>query len=221
MLTLAVKPREITGKKVKTVRARGAVPAVVYGAGSPARALEMDSREFEKIWREAGETDLVELSMGDEKKSVLIKDVQLDPLKGIPIHADFYAVRMDKAIRVTVPVKFFGESPVVKQGANLVRVIHELDVEALPGNLPPALTVDLSKLAATGDRFLVSNLALPAGVKVMANPADIIVFTEEPRVEEEPIEAAPSIADIEVVGEKGKEEKEVEAAEGEADAKAK
>ena len=125
------------------------------------------------------------------------------------MHADFYMVRLDRSIRVTVPLEFIGEAPAIKQGAILVKVIRELDVEALPANLPNILSVDVSMLGAVGDRFLVSDLKLPPGVVVPANPADIIAIAEEPKAEEEaPAEAAPSLADIEVVGDKGKKEEE-------------
>ena len=191
------------------VRSQGAVPAVVYGAGIPSESVSVNAREFEKVWRQAGEAGLIELAVGDSKKNVLIKDVQVDPLKGTPIHADFYIVRMDRPIRVMVPLKFTGEAPAVKQGAVLVKVIHELEVEALPASLPHELEVDISKLASPGDRFLISDLALPADVTVEADADDIIAMAEEPRKEEEVVaEVAPSIADIEVVDKKGKEEAE-------------
>ena len=209
MLTLNAKPRDIAGKDLKTLRAGGGVPAVLYGAGAKTETVEVDAREFEKVWRTAGESGLVELVVDGSKKSVLIKDVQRDPLKGTPVHADFYMVRLDRSIRVTVPLEFIGEAPAIKQGAILVKVIRELDVEALPANLPNILSVDVSMLGAVGDRFLVSDLKLPPGVVVPANPADIIAIAEEPKAEEEaPAEAAPSLADIEVVGDKGKKEEE-------------
>lgn len=176
----------------------------------PSEPLTVDMREFEKVWREAGEAGLVELAVGDSKKNVLIKDVQRDPLKDTPVHVDFYAVQMDKPIRAMVSVRFSGDAPAVKQGAILMKIIHELEVEALPANLPRELEVDISKLAASGERFLISDLTLPAGVTVIADPADIIALTEEPKAEEEiAAEAAPGISDIEVVGEKGKKEEAV------------
>lgn len=209
MITLSAKPRTETGKKAKMIRSRGAIPAVVYGAKTPAESIEVNEREFEKIWRLAGEAGLVELVVDGSTKNVLIKDVQRDPLKAAPLHIDFYVVQMDQLIRAKVPVKFTGEAPAVKQGAILVKIIHELEVEALPANLPHEVNVDISKFANAGDRFLVSDLVMPAGVTVIADSTDIVVLTEAPRAEEEvAAETAPTIADIEVVDKKGKEEEE-------------
>src|SRR3989344_7846423 len=92
MITLSGNPRRETGKGAKMVRSEGAVPAVVYGAGIPSESVSVNAREFEKVWRQAGEAGLIELAVGDSKKNVLIKDVQVDPLKGTPIHAAFYIV---------------------------------------------------------------------------------------------------------------------------------
>ena len=213
MVTLAASPRQIIGKGVKTLRARGSVPAVVYGAKAPSESIEVNEREFEKIWHVTGEAGLVELVVDGSTKNVLIKDVQRDPLKDGALHIDFYVVEMDKPIRATVPVKFVGDSPAVKQGAILVKIIRELEVESLPAKLPHELEVDISKLVAAGDRFLVSDLVVPAGVTVIADSMDIVALTEEPKAEEEVVaETAPSIADIEVVDKKGKEEVSEEAA---------
>lgn len=213
MLTLQAKPRAAKGKQVKALRKNGIVPAVVYGGGQKAEAVEVSLGEFQKVWSEAGESSLIELDLDGQKNNVLIKDVQLDPLKDMPIHVDFYAVRMDKPIQAMVPIKFTGESAAVKNlGGSLVKVMHEIEVEALPANLPSELTVDVSGLANFGDRFLVKNLQLPEGVRVLANPEDIIVLVEEPKAAEEVPAEAPSVEDIEVIGKKGKAEE--EAAEG-------
>lgn len=207
MLTLQAKPREAIGKKAKTLREKGVLPAVLYGGGEKADSIELDLGEFQKVWRKAGESSLVELNMDGQKKNVLIKDVGMDPIKDIPIHVDFYAVRMDKPIEAVVPLNFVGEAPAVKSlGGNLIKVMHELEIEALPADLPHELEVDVSRLATFEDRFSVSDLKLPQGVKVLAEPEEIIALAEEIIAKEEAPAEAPSLEDIEVVGEKGKEE---------------
>lgn len=201
------------GKGNKTLRQKELIPAVVYGAGEPSKPIELSLKDFQKIWKEAGESSLIELEIGSEKKNVLIKDVQLDPVKDLPVHADFYAVRMDQTLEAKVPVEFIGESSAVKNlGAILIKVIHELDVEALPGDLPSKFEVDISKLANFDDKFLVGDLKLPSGVKILADSDEVIALVEEPRAEEEVPVEAPSLEGIEVVDKKGK--KEEEAAEG-------
>ncbi|OGZ29754.1 MAG: hypothetical protein A2931_00430 [Candidatus Niyogibacteria bacterium RIFCSPLOWO2_01_FULL_45_48] len=209
MLTLKARARAVLGKGNKTLRKKELIPAVVYGAGEPSKSIELNLKDFQKTWKEAGESGLIELEMESEKKNVLIKDVQLDPVKDLPIHADFYAVKMDRMIEAAVPIKFIGESVAVKNlGANLIRVMHELDIEALPKDLPHELEVDISGLANFDDRFLVSDLKLPTGVKVLAGPEEIIALIEEVKVAEEVPAEAPSLEGIEVVDKKGKKEEE-------------
>lgn len=208
MQIIKAKIRTVLGKKSKSLREGGLIPAVVYGGTEKPQALEIDLKDFQKTWEEAGESSLIELDLDGQKKNVLIKEVQLDPLKDIPIHVDFYAVRMDKPIQTKVSIEFEGEALAVKNlGASLVKVMHEIEIEALPKDLPHELGVDISGLAAFNDRFLVKDLKLPAGVKVLAAPEDIIALVEEPKAEEAPVEA-PSLEEIEVVGKKGKKEEE-------------
>ena len=209
MLTINAKLREVIGKKVKALREKGFIPAVVYGEGKPADSIELNLGEFQKVWKEAGESSIIELDMNGQKKNVLIKDVQIDPIKDTPIHVDLYSVRMDKLIEAMVPLNFIGEAPAVKNlGGVLVKVIYELEVEALPANLPSELEVNISKLATFEDRFLVSDLKFSEGVKVLANRQEIIALVEGPHAEEEEaLVEEPGLEKIEVVGEKGKEEK--------------
>lgn len=206
VLTLKIKQREFLGKKAKKLREAGVLPAVLYG-GEKSQNIELDLKEFQKIWKEAGESSLIELDAGNQKKTVLIKEIQTDPVKDIPIHVDFYAVKMDKPIKAAVPIDFVGESPAVRNlGGSMVKVMHQIEVEALPADLPSKLEIDVSKLAVIGDRFSVSDFKLPESVKILADVADIVVFIEEPKKEEEPAaETKPGIEDIEVVGKKGKE----------------
>ena len=221
MPILKAEKREITGKKVRSLRKAGKLPAVLYGAGEKGTLLEVSEKDFEKVFKQAGESTLVELEIGENKKNVLIHDVDFDPIKDKPRHVDFLQVRMDKPIRAKVHVIFEGESPAVKNlGGVLVKIIHELEVEALPKDLPHELKIDISNLQNLEDKFLVSNLKLPSGVKVIADSNEVLALVEIPRTEEE-IKAeeaatAPSLESIEVLTKKKEKE---EVAEGEAEAK--
>ena len=209
VLTLKAEPRTALGKKVKSLRKEGFLPAVIYGAKETAKPVVLNLKEFEKVWREAGESSLIELELGGEKKGVLIKEVQTDPVKDFPIHADFQAVSMDEKIEAEVPVRFIGESPAVKNfGGVLVKVLHEIEVEALPADLPQSIDVDIFLLENLEQRFLVKDLKLPPRVKVLAEPNEIIALVETPKAEEEVTPETPSLEDIEVVGKKGKKEEE-------------
>ena len=137
MQNLQAQERKIKGKKVKTLRQEGFLPAVIYGEGVSSQSISIPYKEFEKAYKEAGESTLLKLEVDGKAHNALIHGIAYDPLKGNPIHADFYAVRMDRAIRTKVPLEFIGESPAVKnEGGILVKVMQEIDVEALPPNLP-------------------------------------------------------------------------------------
>ncbi|MBI2024283.1 50S ribosomal protein L25 [Candidatus Giovannonibacteria bacterium] len=219
MLSINAEKREIKGKKVKKLRESGKIPGIVYGAGEKEILLEIPEREFEKVFREAGESSLVELKIEGSNKNVLIHDVSFDPIKDRPVHVDFLQVRMDKLIKATVELSFDGESPAVKLGGILVKVVRELEIEALPKDLPPSINVDISKLLNFGDKFSVSDLELPKGVKVHASADEALALVVAPKTEEElkaeeTIEAK-TIESIEVVGKKKEEKAEEGEAEGE------
>ncbi len=217
---LQAKPRTELGKKVKALRRAGFLPAVVYGEGVPSQPISVPYKDFDKVFREAGESTLIKLRItNDELRkaqefNVLIHDPARDPLKGQPLHVDFYAVRMDKTIRTKVPVEIIGESPAVKNLAGiLIKVIQEIEVEALPRDLPHELKVDISGLAELESRLYVKDIPFSPGVKIHANQDDAVVIVESPRTEEElkALEEAPLVeAPAEV-----KTEREVKVAEEE------
>jgi len=185
-MELKAKSRTLLGRKVKALRRAGFLPAVVYGEKVESRPIAVPHKDFEKVWHEAGESTILTLDVEGEKFNVLIHDIVSDPIRGIPLHADFYAVRMDKVIRAKIPVEFFGESPAVKnEGGILVKVIQEIEVEALPQNLPHELRIDLSALTAIGSRLIIKDVSVSSGVKILADENDIVALVEAPRTEEE------------------------------------
>ena len=210
MTTLTVARREATGPKAPALRRAGALPAVVYGAHQAATAIVVDARAFGKALASAGESTIVSLEgLGGPALATLIHEVDLDPVTHLPRHVDFYAVTKGEKVEVAVPLEFVGESPAMKAGANLVRVLHELEVEADPVNLPHELTIDVSILAEIGAQIHAGDVKLPAGVTLVTDPEEVVALIQE--VEEEPEEvAAPAdLSAIEVEG-KGKETEEGE-----------
>ncbi len=198
---LKVKSRTELGRKTKTLRRAGFLPAVVYGEGMESKPLAVPYKDFEKVYREAGESTLVTLDLDGKKYNVLIQETARDPLKDTFLHADFYAVRMDKAIRTKVPIEFLGESPAVKsEGGVLVKVMQEVEVEALAQDLPHELRIDISGLQALESKLHVKNILLPKGVKILAGPDEIVVLVETPRTEEEvkAVTETPAEAPLEV-----------------------
>ena len=210
--------RSQVGKKIQVLRRAGFLPAVVYGEGIESESIAIAHKEFEKIYREAGESTLVTLNVDGKPYTVLIHDVVYDPLKGMPIHADFYAVRMDKAIRRKVPLEFFGESPAAKnEGGIPVKVMQELEIEAFPQDLPHALRVDISALTSFEAKLFVRDVELPQGVKIFTDPEEIIFLIETPRSDEElaalrEVSVAEGPAAVETEQEVKRKAKEVEEA---------
>jgi large subunit ribosomal protein L25 len=210
MIKLSAESREIFGKKLKSLRQQGKMPAVLYGFGEKSTPLMLSLPDFKKIWKEAGESTIIELEIGKNKKNVLIQDVALDPVKDEPLHADFYAVRMDKPIRAEVPLVFSGTSEAVKKGGILVKVLYEIEVECLPKNLPHEVNVDISGLKKLDDQILISDIDLPEGVKPISSLDEVVALVEQAKEEEIP-EEKPSIEDIEVVGKEKRTEESEEA----------
>ena len=194
--------------KLDVLRKGGEIPAVFYGAGKDTTSISVPTVLFKKIWRDAGESSAIKIEMGDSDIDSLIHEVQVNPVTGEPIHVDFLAIDMKKKIRVNVPLVFEGISNAVKSGiGNLVKVLHEVEVEALPNNLPHNLVVDISKLNTLDDQVFVSDIKLPFGVIVIDNPTEVVVSVVEQVEEKEEIVAPVDLSAIEVE-KKGKKEDE-------------
>jgi len=212
MLTLKVEKRIIKGgASAPALRRAGLVPAIVYGAHNVATPIIVEAHAFEKILRDAGEATIVSLEGLGAPLPTLIHEVDFDPITNQPRHVDFYAVTKGEKVEVAIPLVFVGESPAVEAGANLVKVLHEIEVEADPMNLPHDIKVDLSVLAEINDRICAKDLALSAGVTLISEPGEIVALVQEVVEEKEEVVAPEAdIASIEVE-KKGKEETETEA----------
>lgn len=213
MLTLSVEKRTKDGARAPALRRAGSIPAVVYGAHHASTPIHIPARAFEKVLREAGEATIVSLTglEGSSTLPTLIHEVDLDPITSLPRHVDFYAVTKGEKVEVAIPLVFVNESPAVGAGANLVKVLYEVEVEADPMNLPHTIEVDLSVLGAINDRIHARDLVLPTGVELITEPEEVVALVQEV-VEEKVEEVVPvDIGAIEVE-KKGKEETEGEAA---------
>ncbi len=214
MIELKAKIRKDTGKKVEKIRKQGMVPAVLYGPTIKSQSLEIDLKEFEKIYKEAGESSLISLTLAKENFLVLIHAVEINALSQKPIHVDFYQPRLDEEIEATIPLVFEGEAAAARDlGGTLVKNIHEVEVKALPQNLPHEIKVNIDKLKTFEDSILIQDLPLPQGVKVLKEADEAVVFVASPeKIEEElakPIEE--KVEEVEKVAEKKEAEGEEEA----------
>ena len=209
-LILKAEKREINGKKVRSLRKRGFLPAIIYGHKVKNISLKIPLADFEKTYKKAGESSLIELKVDKgPSRPVLIHDVQFDKVKGSILHADFYQVKMKEKITSSVPLEFIGKSKAVeeKEGV-LIKNLDEMEVECLPAHLPKSIQVDISKLNTFDDVILVKDLEISKEVKVLADKEDIVAKVQAPRTEEELKELEEEVKEEveEVEGVKEKEE---------------
>jgi len=211
MFSIKAKKRDAKSP-LPALRKGGEMPAVFYGMKKATTPIALSLIQFKKIWKEAGESSAIVLDVDNDPVDVLIHDVQVDPVTGEPIHADFLAIDMKKKIKVKVPLEFEGVSEAVKTGiGNLVKVLHELEVEALPKDLPQNLIVDISGLNTIQDVVTVSQIKLPEGVEVIT-PGTDVVASIVPQVEEKEELVEP--VDLSAIEVEKKGKKEEEGAEG-------
>jgi large subunit ribosomal protein L25 len=190
-MNLTAQKRTITGKKVKTLRNQGIIPAELYGHGIENKHLQVNEKEFKKIYAEAGEHTVIQLKLEGEKENVpvLITHAPNHPTKDHTLTIDFHQIRMDESIQTHVPIEFIGESPGEKAGLVLVKVTDELEIEALPTKIPHEIAVDIAGLENAGDAIHLSDITLPEGVSAIAAPETVIASLSEQQ--EEIVEEAP------------------------------
>lgn len=189
MTTITAQQRTLFGKKSATLVAQGFIPAEIYGGGVENVHIQIPVREFTKVFAEAGHNAIVTVDVEGKKYSALIHDVQGDRFGQGVVHVDFYQVRMDQKIKAEVPLHFVGESPAVKIGGVLVKAAEEIEVEALPQNLPHAIEVDLSRIAQLHESIHVKDLAIPKDVRVISDMDMVVATVTEQTVE---VEEAPA-----------------------------
>jgi large subunit ribosomal protein L25 len=209
MLEIKALPRDELGRKVNKQRKAGQIPAVIYGHGIKSEPLYVLAKDFSKTYSEAGASTLITLQIGDKKRNVLIHDVARDPLAGGILHVDFYQVRMDEKIKAKVPLNFIGESLAVKAEAGvLVKNIQEVEIEALPKDLPHHLDVDISALQTFDNHIFIKDLNISGSVKVLADVDEIVASVIPPRSEEELAaleeKVEEKVEEVKVVGEEEK-----------------
>jgi len=211
-IELKTQKREVLGKKVKSLRREGLVPAVLYGHETESLPLKVEERELDRILAQAGEHRLIALKIGRSRKSqmVLTRDVQWDVITRRPIHVDFYAVVMTEKITTEVPLALVGEAPaMIQEGIMLLQSLDEVEVECLPGDLPEAIEVDLSGLEEIDQAIYVKDLQVPPVVEILTDAEEIVVKVGWAAAEEveEVVPVEPK--EVEVIA-RGKEEVESE-----------
>lgn len=188
-LTLRAEPRTVLGKKVRRLRREGLVPGVVYGPVlSETVSVSVNRRDFDKFYNRVGHSTIVNLEWDGGKQPVLIREVQIDPVRRDTLHIDFFAPNMRQKLQSAVPVILHNLSE--DAHGVLQHVLNEVMVEALPNDLPHQIDVDVAGMLAVGDTLHVSDLSVPNGVEMITDGEELIASLIAEAVEEEPEEAA-------------------------------
>ncbi len=182
--TLSASPRAIVGRNVKSLFSQRQVPAVLYGFGVQNQVIQVDASAFRKVYHGAGENQVVELTIDGKTYNVLIREVQINPIRREAIHVDFYAIDVSKPVEVEVPLLFTGEAPAVKVGGNsLVKKMAYINVRCLPKDFVKSVEVPLGGLNTLEDVITVKDISVPANWELLDNEEDIVATVVPPRVE--------------------------------------
>lgn len=166
-LSLEVAARKVLGKDVKKLRREGILPANIYGKDVNSESVQVPLKEFETVFKEAGETGLVDLKLDSKVTPVLIHNLQTDYL-GKPLHADFYVVNLKEKVKATVPLELVGEPKAVTDKIGLLMsLLSEVEVEALPESLPEKLELNVEHLAAIDEQATIADIKAPEGVTIL------------------------------------------------------
>jgi large subunit ribosomal protein L25 len=209
MLKLMIQKRE-GGKTVEDAK----IPAVFYGPKAESTPIWVNEIELLKVWKEAGESTVVTLSLDGVDHDTLIHDIDREPVKGKIRHVDFYVLEKGKKVEIAIPLEFVGVSEAVKTlGGNLVKVLHEIEIEAMPKDLPHNIEVDISSLVDFDSQIHAKDIKLPAGVTLKTEEDEVVALVAEAKEEAEEAPAEIDMSAIEVTDKKGKKEEDGEDAE--------
>ena len=212
MQQLTVQQREIFGSKLNRLRKAGIIPANIYNRGNKSTAIQIDNKIFTKLFNEVGQSSVIDLHVegSQVKHPCFVADVQLDPITDKFIHVDFRQVNLKEKVTLNVPVEFIGESQAVADGAMLVTVLEEVELEGLPTDMPEHVTVDITKLVTTEDVVTVSDLQFDRSKLTITLEADTPVARAEIAEMEEIVEEIATPEEPEIITETEREESKAE-----------
>lgn len=194
---LKVEKRTVLGKKVKKLRREGIIPGNVYGGDIKSQAVQVNQKDFDKVFKEAGETGLVDLHLDSQVIPILIHNIAADYKNNI-LHADFFKVNLKEKIKTEVPIEFVGEpKAVIDKIGLLMPIMSVVEVEALPEELPENIQVNVENLALVDDQITVADLKAPAGVTIITDSGQVIVKVGELVSKEAQEQAAEEAAEAE------------------------
>ena len=196
-ITLKAKARKEIGRKVKLLRKAGILPANIYGKKIKSESIQINLKEFLDVYKKVGDTGLFYIN----ERPVLVANIQKDPVSGIILHIDFHQVDLKEKVEARVPVELVGESPAEKQSiGTVVQYLNEIEVEALPADLPDKFEVDISNLSEVDQMVHVKDLLFDKSkIEVKTDLEEILVKVEPPQKEE--VVAPPPVVEVPVEGE--------------------
>ncbi|KKR50948.1 MAG: 50S ribosomal protein L25 [Candidatus Curtissbacteria bacterium GW2011_GWA1_40_16] len=226
-IPLIAQKRTVLGRKVKQLRKDGIIPAHVFGHKVKTVHVQVKAGEFHKVFEKAGETGIISLAVDSQKLPVLVRNLQIHPVTDEPLHVDFYQVNLTEKVKVNVPLEVVGEAPAVEKKVGLLLTpVSEVEVEALPSDLPENIEVDISKLENIGDEIRIKDLKIDRSKIEIQTDEELVVasigelVTKEMEAVEAEMEAEAAEAAAEVAPAEGEEKPEGEAAEEGAEPKA-
>jgi large subunit ribosomal protein L25 len=199
---LKVEKRQVLGKQVKKLRREGILPCNIYGKGIKSEAVQVPQVDFDAVFKEAGETGLVDVQLGEKSIPVLIHNMQKD-FRGNVLHADFFQVNLKEKVKTMVPLEIVGEPKAILDKVGLLmNILSEVEIEALPEELPENIQVDVAHLANIDDQVTVADLKVPAGVTILTESEQVVskigeLITKEAAAEAAAAEAAAEAAKAE------------------------
>ena len=208
-VSLTAQKRTVLGRKVKSLRREGMIPAHVFGHKVKTIHVQVKAGEFDKVFEKTGETGIIDLAVDGEKKPVLVKNVQTHPVSDSPLHIDFYQVNLLEKVKVQVPLEIVGEAPAVhKKIGLLLTPVTEVEVEALPADLLEKIEVDVSHFENVGDEIKVKDLKVDRAKIEIHTDEELVVaqIGELVTREMEEVEAEIEAEQAEAVEEKAVEE---------------
>lgn len=210
-LVIQATRRSVTGKKVGALRRDGKLPGILYGYQIDSTPILMELREASRVLAHASSSQLITINLDGKEFATLVREKQRDFIKGTLLHVDFQVVSLTEKIRTSVGIELSGTSPAVKDfNGVIVQELDEVEVEALPQDLPDKFVVDISGLAKIGDAVFVRDLNVPSSIEILNEPDEVVVIVTgaAPEISEE--EVSEEISEPEVIERGKKEEEEIE-----------
>jgi large subunit ribosomal protein L25 len=194
--TLSAENRTLMGRKTGRLRRDGILPANIYGNNVESCSVQVNAKEFMKVFAETGETGLIDLLVDGTKRPVLVHDISYNPVTSDLVHVDFHQVNLKVEVTANVPVELTGESPAEKQGlGTVVQVVNEIEVATLPDNIPSEFILDISNLTEVDQQITLADLNYDKEhIKIdVENPEEFVIAKVDALTQEEVVEAAPVV----------------------------